>query len=209
MKKNNDHMDLIKQSIKNKRVLDVGCCATYKKNILKKHKEYKQFAKTIIGVDINKDFLDIAKKSGHDNLYYLDITNNIGVGKFKKQFGTFEEIICGDIIEHISNLGLFLDNIRKLLDDDGIVHIVTPNVRGIKWSYIFLNKMEKQINEDHICWFEQTTITTLLNRHNFQVINIFFDPPKPAEKEWAKKIKIQFERRLSKKMYITAKKEKI
>ena len=164
----------IYESLKGKRVLDIGCLATAEHNILRSHLKYKENAKEIIGVDYNKKFLEITKKKFPQvkNLHYLDITDNDGVSLFIKKFGTFECVVCTDVIEHVGNLTLFLDNIYRLISDNGVLHITTPNAlcpNWIVWANASKNGMTK-VNPDHICMFEIKTLTSLLKRSKLKVV---------------------------------------
>jgi 2-polyprenyl-3-methyl-5-hydroxy-6-metoxy-1,4-benzoquinol methylase len=112
-----DYVQDIQNRVRGCRVLDIGCLATAKRNILVRHKEYRKYTKEMIGIDYNKEFLEIVKLSGEKNIYHVDITNNTQVEKFIEQFGIFNHIIATDIIEHIGNLTLYLDNVYKLMSE--------------------------------------------------------------------------------------------
>lgn len=73
----------------------------------------------------------------------------------------FEVIVAGDVIEHLSNPGLFLDNCRRHLTRDGLLVITTPNA---KWPTVFLRP-----NPTHTLWHDRHTLSHLLDRHGFTV----------------------------------------
>ena len=83
---------------------------------------------------------------------------------------TFEEkfdvIVAGDVIEHVSNQGLFLDNIHNHLVPSGILILTTPNA---KWPTITLKP-----NPTHMLWHDKHTLKQLLERHNFSIRKLFF-----------------------------------
>lgn len=200
-----DYLTDIPKRVKNQRVLDIGCLATNPKNILTRHKEYGKYASEIIGVDYNKKFLEIAKNKGGKNLYYLDITDNKKVEKFIDHFGTFDHVISTDVIEHISNLGLFLDNIYKLLNSNGSFYITTPNALCPNWIYWAIeNKGKTKVNPDHTCYFDVQTITSLLNRSNLKVKEVMFQA---APEKRIEKLGLKSEIWMGKRIYIIATKE--
>ncbi len=76
---------------------------------------------------------------------------------------SFEAIVAGDVIEHFSNPGLFLDNCRRHLTDDGVFIVTTPNA---KWPTVFLRP-----NPTHTLWHDRHTLLHLLDRHGFSVVH--------------------------------------
>lgn len=202
-----DYVIDIQNRLKDQRVLDVGCLATTEHNILKRHNQYGKYTKEIIGVDYNKEFLEAAKSNGAKNLYYLDITDNDGVEKFIEQFGTFDYVISTDVIEHISNLGLFLDNIYKLMNVGGSFYVTTPNALCPNWIYWAIESGGKtKVNPDHICYFDIQTLTSLLGRSKLIVDEVMFQS---APEESIKKLELKSEIWMGKRIYIIAKKERI
>ena len=73
----------------------------------------------------------------------------------------FEAIVAGDVIEHMSNPGLFLDNCRRHLEPGGELLLTTPNA---KWPTVFLRP-----NPTHALWHDRHTLLHLLDRHGFAV----------------------------------------
>jgi len=74
----------------------------------------------------------------------------------------FQAIVAGDVIEHLSNPGLFLDNCRRHLTEDGLLLLTTPNA---KWPTVFLRP-----NPTHALWHDRHTLGHLLERHGFRVL---------------------------------------
>lgn len=80
----------------------------------------------------------------------------------------FEVIVAGDVIEHFSNPGLFLDNCRHHLTGDGVLILTTPNA---KWPTVFLRP-----NPTHTLWHDRFTLAHLLDRHGFAVEHFRYYP---------------------------------
>ena len=74
---------------------------------------------------------------------------------------TFDVIIAGDVLEHVDNQGLFLDNIHHHLRDDGVLIITTPNA---KWITAILKP-----NPTHTLWHDRYTLLTILSLHGFHI----------------------------------------
>lgn len=163
------YVEEINKRIAGKRVLDIGCCASTSKNLLKRHFLYKKVAGEIIGIDYNKTLIAEAKSRLNTDIHYCDLTNKDDVMNIINKFGKFDTVICTDVIEHVSNLGDLLNNISMMLTDDGLLHLTTPNMRSPRWMEMFIRDQVK-VNADHICWFDIFTLNNLLTRHGF-VIN--------------------------------------
>lgn len=188
------YVEEIGKRIKDTKVLDIGCLATYEKNELKRHKKYKQYTNKIIGIDI-KDSIHDYIRDGHDNLLYSDITKSEHVDEIIENFGRFDQIVATDIIEHIDNHRDFLRNCYRLLRPNGLVHITTPNMRSIFWN----NKFD--INRDHVCWFDIITLETLLNRYDFSVVNYFYSNKKKIG-ELCKRYNLKLRAEFCRKLYV-------
>lgn len=136
--------DIILELIKNKSVLDVGSVGQSQKyglwSLMKKQ------AKSLLGIDIeDSNDKDIVK-------------GNIENYKFNKKF---DVVIAGDLIEHLDNPGMFLDNINKCMHKDSILIITTPNA---KWFTVILKP-----NPTHTLWHDKYTLSYLLNKHKFKI----------------------------------------
>jgi len=167
------YIEEINKRIKDQRVLDIGCCASTSKNLLKRHRLYEQSAKEIIGIDYNKELIKEANDKLGYKIYYCDLTNTEDVKGIIKKFGCFKNIICTDVIEHVSNLGLFLENIKLMLEDNGSLYLTTPNMRSPRWMQMCITDTYK-VNADHICWFDIFTLNNLLKRADLKIVDTLY-----------------------------------
>jgi 2-polyprenyl-3-methyl-5-hydroxy-6-metoxy-1,4-benzoquinol methylase len=91
----------------------------------------------------------------------------------------FDVAIAGDVLEHVSNQGLFLDNVARHLAVGGRLVITTPNA---KWPTVFLRP-----NPTHTLWHDRFTLMHLLTRHGYLVERLtFYLGNKPRYPLWAK-----------------------
>lgn len=101
-----------------KRVLDAGCGIGYG------CKRLAESAKMIHGVDIDVRSIQKARKEyWQNNIYYhvMDL-NNLAL---KDNF--FDVVLSFEVIEHIKNYEVYLHEIKKILVEDGIFILSTPN----------------------------------------------------------------------------------
>ena len=76
-----------------------------------------------------------------------------------------EVVICGEVIEHLSNPGFFLDNLRKYKCH---TLFTVPNALttiGLQHA----RKGFENVNKDHVAYYSWKTFTTLLERHKWQI----------------------------------------
>mgnify|MGYP000552705285 CR=1 FL=1 len=93
------------------------------------------------------------------------------------QFGKrFDAIVAGDVIEHVNNPGLFLENCRKHLKAGGLLLITTPNA---KWWTVFYKP-----HIEHVLWHDRFTLYTLLKRYGFEIIGFTFYPGNKRNEPW-------------------------
>ena len=88
----------------------------------------------------------------------------------------FEAIVAGDVIEHLSNPGRFLDNCRRHLEAGGTLLLTTPNA---KWPTVFLRP-----NPSHALWHDRHTLRHLLERHGFRVVQLRYYPGNKPHYPW-------------------------
>lgn len=190
----------VKKRIRGQRVLDVGCLATWKENILRRHREYKKTASEIIGIDYNKEFLNLVPDA---NIHYCDMTNYDDVTNILNRFGKFSHIIATDVIEHIDNLGLFLESLNRLSNDDVSIYFTTPNSRSYFWNRQFNTQ---KINHDHVCWFDDNTLKALMKRYGFYISDLKYCFNKNDARS-SSKLGLKFESWMGRRIYFIIKKE--
>jgi len=87
----------------------------------------------------------------------------------------FDVIFAGEVIEHLSCPGAFLDGARRHLAQNGILVLTTPNVFAVS-NFVYRIGGQPRVNTGHTCWFDEVTLRQLLHRHGFEVIERAFVP---------------------------------
>lgn len=127
------------------------------------HRKLRSFgANEIYGLDLNKKAVDdISSLTKYDNLIIGDATNSSLI----VSEGGFDVIHAGDVIEHVSNLGGFMEFCRNNLKPGGRVVITTPNPCT---SAAFKTWRVHGIiaNMEHTCWITPTNMNELCRRAN-------------------------------------------
>jgi len=81
----------------------------------------------------------------------------------------FDTIIASELIEHLSNPGLFLDSCKKHLKPGGVLLITTPNCFNLYNIAGKFSRDEPITNADHTCYYNSTTIARLLGKNGWVV----------------------------------------
>lgn len=86
----------------------------------------------------------------------------------------FDAIFAGELIEHLSNPGLFLQQSKKHLKENGLLIITTPNTfytPRLVGCIVKIND-DPMVNIQHTNWFSPSTLKTLFEREGFNIVSI-------------------------------------
>ena len=109
------------------KILDIGCGGGLLCEPL------NRLGATITGIDASKDNIEVAKLHSREmnlNIKYIHCSPE--QLNFKNEF---DVILNMEIVEHVSDVNLFIKNCSKLIKKDGIMFVATIN-KNLK-SYIF------------------------------------------------------------------------
>lgn len=165
-----NYIDHIVESINgSESVLDIGTVGkSLNRGNLKRFDAFRKASKNIIGIDNRRERVEFARHIGYKEIFLSDITNEDDVINILRKHGTFNHIILTDVVEHIGNLTVAFDNIYRLMNGSSLLYISTPNVASSFFHNRFREIREKTFElkpeQDHVCWFCENTLTTLLER---------------------------------------------
>lgn len=163
----------IEEYVTGKVVLDLGSIEhdLYRENIERGKWLFDKIhrkAKKAIGIDILPEAIEELKEAGYD-LRYGDV-ENLEQLKFEE---SFDLIIAGELIEHLSNPGLFLKGITRHMGKNTELLISTPNAFGFIRFIDALIRRERT-RPDHVAWHSVRTLTQLLEANGLKVKEIIF-----------------------------------
>lgn len=156
-----DRIEALADFARGRRILHVGCTghrpgAGDHRTPLDRHERIAAGAAEAVGLDLDRAGVEELQRRGYNALVADACTADLG--------RTFEVIIAGEIIEHVSNGGLFLDNLRRHLDPDGLLVISTCNPFYTKQVWKILRYGRPAVHGQHAAWYDPITLMELAGR---------------------------------------------
>lgn len=146
--------------MKDQTVLDVGVVEHSREFMERdgwRHKIFKDYASSIVGLDILEEEVEHLRKCGYD-VQVCDATSDTDLGK------RFETIYVGDVIEHVDNPVGLISFTQRHLVPGGSAFISTPC--PFWWSNIWLAIRDGTYigNVDHIRWVTPVNALEMAHR---------------------------------------------
>jgi 2-polyprenyl-3-methyl-5-hydroxy-6-metoxy-1,4-benzoquinol methylase len=161
--------DWVLPFVRDRKVLDLGCvehAAARSHDPDWLHGLIAQGAKSALGVDILEQDIAVLKAQGFNVVCANVETMALG--------DTFDVVIAGDLIEHLSNPGLFMDRVREHLTQGGRFLITTPN------GVTFMRFLEQLVtghvvtNPEHTCWYTASVLAEAARRSGFRIVDVAY-----------------------------------
>lgn len=146
-------------------VLDVGCAGHIPKpgSPYWLHERLCASFPSVIGIDLNVENIRQLREVGYDNIHVASAEDFSLDGKF-------DTIVAGELIEHLSNPGSFLERCQAHLKPAGRLVISTPYVYSLlNMVYAFIKYPQTCQNDEHTMWFCPKTLSRLAARYGFRV----------------------------------------
>jgi SAM-dependent methyltransferase len=134
------------------------------------HGRIAEVAKRLVGIDVNREQVEALRSEGFDVRF--------GDAESFELEEKFDVIVAGELIEHLSNPGLFLDRARAHLSPGGTLVLTTPNRYRFHSVLAVLKSgahpRYKKPMAKHVAYFDSDCLTSLLQRHGFGNIHISY-----------------------------------
>ena len=172
-------VDYLKRICSGKRCLHLGCTDwPYTSQRLADgsllHIELQRVASELWGLDYDQEGLDVLAHRRVPNLRRADLEHL----ELLELDRTYDVILAAEIVEHLSNPGLFLRGIRRFMRQDTRLVITTVNaycgMRMAQYGLRGRGGVAEPVHPDHVAYFSYATLGHLLARENFRVNNFFF-----------------------------------
>ena len=92
-----------------------------------------------------------------------------------------EVIVCGEVIEHLSNPGYFLEAVSGFCRGVPVI-ITVPNAFS-EANQQWLRRGQENVNRDHVAWYSPRTLKTLLERAGYRISYLAWYKGQPVTAE--------------------------
>lgn len=168
------HAKLLALVGSDKRVLDVGCSSGYLARPL------VAAGCSVVGLEVDPDAAAEAREVCEDVL-----VGDVETMELPFEPGSFDVVLCGDLLEHLRDPGAFLVRMRPLLRADGQLVLTTPNVANWairlsllagRWRYTERGILDRT----HTHLFTRSTLVETLGRAGYRIETLDFTVPLPV-----------------------------
>lgn len=198
-------MEIIAPLVKEGKVLDMGVVESRRgrrdtESQLERHhsnllfRQICELNNECMGVDIDGEGIELLKSQG-----FNATTADVVTMDLEQQF---DAIIAGEIIEHLPNVGQFLENMHRHLTETGTLLITTPNPFYSKQAFKIWRYNSPQVHEEHTCWFDPITLCNLCRMSGLDPYAVYWVQPK---RDWLKALPARFRTYFSHSFMILAK----
>lgn len=160
--------EILREYCSGKRVLDIGCVqhnADQASNDSWLHKSIVDMAAYTLGVDYLPDAVAQLSERGY-NVIVGDVNHRLPIED------TFDVIVVGNLIEHLSNFEGLLLNLQRLLTPGGVALISTANPFFREQYFYSAFKNTVIVNQEHTCWIDPITLDQLCSRFSLETTDV-------------------------------------
>jgi 2-polyprenyl-3-methyl-5-hydroxy-6-metoxy-1,4-benzoquinol methylase len=164
-------------------VLDVGCAQGANADTLRGAK-----ATRLVGIEIDEGFAEVAR-SRYDEV----ITGSVE-DKLPWAPGSFDTILCYDVLEHLRDPWSVLAGLRELLRPGGRVHVALPNARHTSvWLPLVLRGRFAYapaglLDVTHLRFFARRDAEALVRGAGFEVTGVEHQRPDTSHGRLARRL---------------------
>lgn len=156
------------------RVLDVGCSAGYLARRL------QEGGATVVGLDVDERSQELAGP-----FCEAVLVGDVETMELPFEPGSFDALVCGDVIEHLRDPQAFLTRIRPLLRADGVLVLSTPNIANwaMRLGLLFGRFRYTDwglLDRGHTHLFTRRTLTECLESAGYRITKFDLTVPVPV-----------------------------
>ncbi|CAN5616064.1 hypothetical protein BH18ACI3_BH18ACI3_16930 [soil metagenome] len=172
-------LEFIKSLCSRKKVLHLGCTNwPYTQEAIDAgtllHKDLATVASELYGFDFDQEGIDFLASKEFDKLFRADLEKLQDVDLNEN----FDVIVAGEMIEHLNNPGMFLEGIKRFMNDDTLLVVTTVNAySGMRFFVYGLRGRRgdhEPVHPDHVAYYSYSTLKLLLARHGYNLSNFLF-----------------------------------
>ncbi len=134
-----------------------------------------KLCKKVIGLEIDKDLIEIAQKTAKDKKVKNVLFTNADLEKdLSLQSNYFDRVIFLDVLEHLEKRDKILKEIKRVLRPGGLLFLAVPNSQT-SWK-----KLQRSVginsysDPDHKIEFSENEIRNLMKKYKFEIQNFSY-----------------------------------
>ncbi len=156
------------------RVLDVGCSSGYLARPLTER------GVRVVGVELDPEAADEARAVCEDV-----VVGDVETMELPFEAGSFDVVLCGDLIEHLRDPGSALARLRPFLRPGGRLVLTTPNVAnwamrlsllGGRWRYTDRGILDRT----HVHLFTRKALVETVGAAGYRIVELDHTAPVPV-----------------------------
>jgi len=165
---------LVKWRVKGRRFVDVGC------NVGFAVEAARRLGLESLGIDIDESSIRLGK-----SLFPEAMLEIMSVQELAASGSTFDLIYCSEVIEHLLNPVEFVEALSKILNNNGVLFLTTPDIDHFSLPEDILS-WDGVRPPEHLLYFSKKSLNALLGGHGFGNVRFQFNL-KPTLKVYARK----------------------
>lgn len=126
-------------------------------------------ARECIGIDILEENV---KKINQTGKYRFQCANAEEL-PFESEF---DVLVAGELVEHLYNMGRFLDSAWKSLKKDAVLIITTPNASSLTGMIYAGLRRRELCHPEHTCYYSPQTLKYVVACHGFSIEELHLVP---------------------------------
>jgi len=151
-------------AVQGRRILELGCADGFISQYLVQH------GCSVTAVEIDSEAADRAKK-WCDQVFICDLNDGAWIKMVGKGFDT---VLCGDVLEHLTDPWTVLRQISSVVNQDGRVVISLPNVANIRVRLgLLAGKFDYEqhgiLDVTHLRFFTPSTARELIEQAGYRI----------------------------------------
>jgi SAM-dependent methyltransferase len=175
-----ERFEIIREICRGKRCLDIGIVGDLQHHVRQPDKwvfhQIGQVSSELVGLDLEAAALGALRGRGYRNL----VCANAEEFALRKRF---DVIVAGEIIEHLSNPGSFLNRCREHLVPGGLIVMTTPNTFSVNNLVKGLLFGRVALFHEHVNAYTVGLLEELLRRHGLEIARVeYFTERNPGLK---------------------------
>ena len=185
--------EFILTKCRGKKVLHLGCIGETERSTSDKvkslcegkvlHAHLRKIVSDVVGVDYNEPTVRELNKLGFNEILCGNVE---GLDEIDLQ-RTFDVILCGDLIEHLSESGKMFKGLRPRINENGELLIMRPNSFGLLHFFRYAFGRFREGN-DHVLSFSIFTLQNLLRRYDLYICETYACYNRPAQ-DWKDRLR--------------------